>query len=102
MISILLSAAVRDFTPVDKVGSFQGVRMIFGVMIPMIIGPAIGSAVTESFALKQYTNDYKEIVNVPPPHIFLAAAAVSLLVFIPLVFLIKEWKKVEDAESKAK
>ncbi len=95
LITILLSAAVRDFTPEDKVGSFQGVRMIFGVMIPMIIGPAIGSAVTETFAVKTYTNDYSEIVNVPPPHIFLAAAAVVLLVLIPLAFLIKEWKRIE-------
>lgn len=101
LITILLSAAIRDFTPEDKVGSFQGVRMIFGVMIPMIIGPAIGSAVTESFALKQYVNDYNETVNVPPPHIFIAAAAVALLVLVPLAFLIKEWKKVEETGSKA-
>lgn len=98
LLAILLSAAVRDFTPEGKVGSFQGVRMIFGVMIPMIIGPAIGSAVTEAFAVKTYTNDYAEVVNVPPPHIFLAAAAVGILVFIPLAFLIKEWKNVEKAE----
>ena len=95
LMAILLSAAVRDFTPEGKAGSFQGVRMIFAVMIPMIIGPAIGSAVTEAFAVKTYTNDYSEIVNVPPPHIFIAAAAVALLVLIPLAFLIKEWKSVE-------
>jgi MFS family permease len=95
LISILLSAAIRDFTPEGKAGSFQGIRMIFCVMIPMIIGPAIGSAVTEKFAIKTYTNDYGEIVNLPPPHIFMAGAVVAVLVFIPLIFLIKEWKKVE-------
>ena len=97
LMTILISAAVRDFTPVDKAGAFQGVRMIFGVMIPMIIGPAIGSAVTERWAVKQYTNDYLETVNVPPPHIFLAAACVTVLVFIPLVFLIKQWKSAENS-----
>ncbi|MBR3620673.1 MAG: hypothetical protein IKN56_04130 [Clostridia bacterium] len=74
--------------------------MIFGVMIPMIIGPAIGSAVTETFAVKTYTNDYAEVVNVPPPHIFLAAAAVGIFVFVPLAFLIKEWKSVEKSGKK--
>lgn len=101
LISILLSAAIRDFTPEDKAGSFQGIRMIFGVMIPMIIGPAIGSAVTEQFALKTYTNDYGEVVNVPPPHIFLAAAVVAIMIIIPLVFLIKEWKRIESEKASA-
>lgn len=101
MFSILISAAVRDFTPVDKAGSFQGVRMIFGVMLPMVIGPAIGSAVTERWAVKQYINDYSEAVNVPPPHIFFAAACVAVLIFIPLVFLIKQWKSAEKTAKAA-
>lgn len=101
LMTILISAAVRDFTPEDKAGSFQGVRMIFIVMIPMIIGPAVGSAVTEAFANKTYTNDYAEIVNVPPPHIFLAAAAVAVLAIIPLIFLLKKWKQTEQEEKSA-
>ena len=75
--------------------------MIFIVMIPMIIGPAVGSAVTETFANKTYTNDYAEIVNVPPPHIFLAAAAVAVLAIIPLIFLLKKWKQTEQDEKSA-
>ena len=98
LLNIMLLAAVRDFTPEDKAGAFQGVRMIFGVMLPMVIGPAIGSAVTEKFALSTYTNDYSEVVNVPPPHIYLFAALVALLVILPLIFLIKEWKKAEKAQ----
>ncbi len=100
LMMIMLSAAVRDFTPEDKAGALQGVRMIFCVMLPMIIGPAIGSAITDRFAVKTYLNDYAETVNVPPPHIFLGAAVVALLVFIPLIPLIGEWKRVES-ERKA-
>ena len=40
LLMILLNAAIRDFTPEDKAGQFQGVRMIFAVMLPMIIGPS--------------------------------------------------------------
>ncbi|MBR6336009.1 MAG: MFS transporter, partial [Clostridia bacterium] len=100
LMMIMLSAAVRDFTPEDKAGALQGVRMIFCVMLPMIIGPAIGSAITDRFAVKTYLNDYAETVNVPPPHIFLGAAIVALLVFVPLIPLIGEWKRVES-ERKA-
>ena len=95
LLMIMLNAAIRDFTPEDKVGQFQGVRMIFVVMLPMLIGPAIGSAVTEKFAVLTYTNDYNEIVNVPPPHIYVAAAITALPILLVLVFLFKEWKKAE-------
>ncbi len=100
LMSIMLSAAIRDFTPEDKAGALQGVRMIFCIMLPMIIGPAIGSSVTERFAVNTYVNEYGESLNVPPPHIFIAAAIVALFVFVPLVFLIKEWKRVESEGRK--
>ncbi len=101
LMTILISAAVRDFTPEDKAGAFQGVRMIFVVMIPMIIGPAIGSFITERFSDMPYINDYGESVLVPPAQIFLGAAAVSVLIFIPLIFLLKEWKKAETAQERS-
>lgn len=34
---------IRDFTPVGKVGSFQGIRIFTAVLVPMLIGPWIGS-----------------------------------------------------------
>lgn len=39
MMSAALGANIRDWTPKDKAGHFQGIRMIFAVMLPMIIGP---------------------------------------------------------------
>lgn len=80
-----LSAKVRDFTPVDKVGHFQGIRMIFAVLLPMVIGPYIGAAV-----IKNSNSTYVElgvVKNVPTPSIFLAAAGVLLLVIIPISIL---------------
>ncbi len=99
LIGIALNSTVRDFTPEDKVGLFQGVRMIFVVLIPMIIGPSLGSFMTEKCAALHdgatYMNDYNEIVNVPVPEIFLAAGIVALLVFIPLMFIKNTLKSVE-------
>ena len=105
LLMIILNATVRDFTPVDKVGLFQGVRMIFFVLIPMVAGPTIGNSVIEAFASAHkagtFINDYKETVNVPVPEIFAAAAVLGLLIIIPLIFIRKEIIKV-NAKSQSK
>ncbi|MBO4893845.1 MAG: MFS transporter [Clostridia bacterium] len=97
LLMIILNAAVRDFTPEDKAGQLQGVRMIFFVLIPMVVGPRIGSAITNRFAQGTYLNEYEESVNIPVPQIYLAAAAVAVLIVIPAVFLFREWKLKERA-----
>ncbi len=51
-VAACFGAAIRDHTPKDKVGLFQGLRMFSYVLLPMLIGPWIGSLViqtTESF-----------------------------------------------------
>lgn len=90
MVSAALGANIRDWTPEGKVGHFQGIRMIFAVMLPMIIGPAIGAAV-----IKGSDSTYIElgqVKTVPTPGIYLAAAAVLLLVAVP-VWLLKKKDK---------
>lgn len=85
LVTAALSASIRDFTPKDSVGEFQGIRMIFAVMLPMIIGPSIGAAV-----IKNSGNTYIDLgqtKNVPTPTIFLAAAAALLLIVIPIIIL---------------
>lgn len=82
MVSAALGANIRDWTPEGKVGHFQGIRMIFAVMLPMIIGPAIGAAVIKG-SDSTYI-DLGQVKTVPTPGIYLAAAAVLLLVAIPV------------------
>ena len=87
MISAALGANIRDWTPPDKVGHFQGIRMIFAVMLPMVIGPAIGAAVIRG-GQSTYV-ELGQVKTVPTPDIYLAAAAVLLLVAVPLAALKK-------------
>lgn len=91
LLMIILNATVRDRTPDDKVGLFQGIRMIFTVLIPMVAGPAMGDWVINKFASAHsggtYLNDYNELVNVPVPEIFLASAVVAVLIFIPIILM---------------
>ena len=85
LVTACLSATVRDYTPKDKVGHFQGIRMIFAVMLPMIIGPYIGATV-----IKNSNSTYLDlgvVKNVPTPSIFLASAVVLLFIIIPILKL---------------
>ncbi len=93
LLMIMLNAAIRDFTPEDKAGQLQGIRMIFSVLLPMLIGPRVASKITEIYATAQYQNEYGIMVDIPAPHIYLGAAAVGALIVIPLIFLRKELKK---------
>ncbi|MBQ9879772.1 MAG: MFS transporter [Clostridia bacterium] len=83
---ILLNASVRDLTPEDNVGLFQGVRMIFTVLLPMVIGPAIGDIAIRSSSVG-YINEYGVEATVPTALMFTCAGAVGALVFIPVIAL---------------
>lgn len=94
LLGIILNSTVRDHTPDEKVGLFQGVRMIFAVFIPMVVGPKVGAWTINQFAssheLGTYINDYGEAVNVPVPEIFLAAGIIAVLIIVPVVILKKK------------
>lgn len=94
MMTAALGANIRDWTPADKVGHFQGIRMIFAVLLPMIIGPAIGAAV-----IRGSDSTYVElgqIKSVPTPSIYLAAALVLLSVAVPVLLLRASEKKAGE------
>ncbi len=94
LVTACLSGKLRDLTPPDKAGHFQGIRMLFAVLIPMIIGPAIGSAVIKG------SGTYVELGvtrSVPTPAIFLAAAAVLAASLIPVAVLRRRERAVPAA-----
>lgn len=88
LLTAALSAQVRDLTPPEKAGHFQGIRMIFAVMLPMIIGPFIGAAVIRGNG--QTYVELGQSKTVPTPAIFLAAAIALLMVAVPLLLLRRE------------
>lgn len=95
LLMIILNSSVRDFTPEGMAGRFQGVRMLFVVFIPMVIGPKVGSAVIERFSQTTYTNEYLETVAAPTPEMFLASAVIAVFIFIPLIAVRKQLKSVK-------
>ena len=98
IINILLGAAVKDFIPAGKAGLFQGLRMIFTVMLPMVVGPALGDIACRK-AAATYTNEFGTETIVPSANMFLVAAIVCSLALIPLFFLIRNGFQPADAEK---
>ena len=95
VLTALFGAKIRDYTPTGKAGLFQGIRMIFIVMIPMVTGPYIGQALSYINPMT-YINEYGEQVLQPNKFIFFGAAIIMGLCFIPTVYLIeKENRKHE-------
>ncbi|AIY03363.1 major facilitator transporter [Arthrobacter sp. PAMC 25486] len=80
-----ISAMVRDYTPPERVGNVQGLRMIFAIMVPMVVGPFVGAAVIAG-AAETYV-DLGVVKSVPTPWIFLAAAAVAVFTVLPVLRL---------------
>jgi MFS family permease len=83
MISIILMSTIRDHTPLEHVGMFQGIRLLAYVLIPMIIGPNIGDLIIHMSDAGTYINEYGETVSLPVAGVFFAAAAACLLIMIP-------------------
>lgn len=89
MLAIIIGAIIRDFTPEDKTGLFQGVRMIFMVLIPMVVGPKLATIAAKNSSIT-YINDLGAENALPSSMMFLIAGILSLCIFIPLIPLLKK------------
>ena len=85
--SALNGAILRDNTPEGAVGKMQGIRMVAGVLIPMIAGPAIGNAINKTSGEMLEGADAMTSAYLPAGEIFLAGAIFALLALavIPLI-----------------
>ena len=90
LVTSLVNGTIRNNTPEKQAGSIQGIRMIFGVMLPMIIGPFIGAAVIKNSGMTY--EELGSVKQVPTPSIWLAAAIVALLILVPYHFYMKAQK----------
>ena len=91
-----LMSTFQDYIPKGSEGRFQGVRMCFTVLLPMLIGPLI------SMCLNLDKIDNSDPAFAPPFEIFLAAAIVGILAIVPIVFVMKDSnnlraKKLQEA-----
>ena len=86
----MLGAKVRTHTPENKSGMFQGLRIVAQVLIPGIIGPAIGAKVLAN--ADTILNDDGTTSFIPNANIFLVALIVLLFVWVVMIPLYKKEK----------
>ena len=87
----MFGAVIRDKTPEGKAGMFQGLRIVGQVLVPGVIGPAIGAAVLKG--AEMIVNDDGTTSFVPNRNIFLAAFIAAIFIWVVLVPLFKNLKK---------
>ena len=87
----MLGAKVRTHTPANRSGMFQGLRICAQVLIPGVIGPAIGARVLRNAEL--VVNNDGTTSFVPNANIFLAALIALVLAWAVLVPLFRQDKK---------
>ena len=91
----LVGSTLRDATPTDAVGKLQGVRMVFSVLIPMIVGPMIGNAINSArnIPIDSTSADAMTTAYMPAPEIFLAGSLITLLMLAVIPLLNKKLKR---------
>ena len=97
MCSGLFFATSRDYTPSDKAGCFQGIRMVIVIMAPMVLASLICPFVIDLFG---YTPS-QELIDIGayqvgdkvyPYELFIFSAILAAFVFIPAYICKKKEK----------
>ena len=86
----MLGAKVRTHTPANRSGQFQGLRICAQVLIPGVIGPAIGAAVLKN--AETIVNNDGTTSFIPNENIFLWAFIAGLFIWLVLLPLFRKEK----------
>ncbi len=87
----VFGAMLRDYTPENRAGMFQGLRIVGQVLVPGIVGPAIGAGVLKN--AEMVLNDDGTYSFIPNANIFLAALIAECLMWLVLTLIFKFTKK---------
>ncbi len=96
-IMIQFGATVRDNIPQDKVGLFQGIRVVFLGTIPLIVGPTLGNIAAKNSTVTYMENGAEKVL--PTEMMFLYAAIVAAFIFIPMLAFLKMDSKKKLQEN---
>jgi hypothetical protein len=92
---------VKQLYPEDSRGQFEGIRVTFFTLLPMIIGTVIGNIVIKT-GTGTFVDDNGITQNIPTEAIFFWAAIILVAAFIPLFFAARDYRKRVKASAAAK
>ena len=81
----------KQLYPEDARGQFEGIRIVFFVLIPMIIAPLFSNPIIKKSG--EFVDADGFVAYLPTHTLLLAGGIFVLLAFIPLLFAAKEFKK---------
>ncbi len=91
----VFGAMIRDCTPENKSGRFQGLRIVGQVLIPGLIGPFIGKTVLKN--AETVIGDDGTASFIPNQSIFIAAL-IAAVIIIPLLIPVHKLMKKESSK----
>ena len=91
----IFTSTFQDYVPKGTEGRFQGVRMCFMVLVPMIIGPIV-SLILGLNAMGMNGENFT-----PPYSLFLAAAIIAVITFLPLIFVRGDSNRLRSEKNEA-
>lgn len=95
----VFGAMIRDYTPENRSGMFQGLRIFSQVLIPGIVGPYIGALVLKN--AETIVGNDGTVSFVPNQNIFLAALIAAAIIWAVLFVVFRLTKKeVVNSEEK--
>ena len=81
----------KNLYPEGNYGQYEGVRIIFNVMIPMILGPSTASILIENFGNPVVIDGKAGMA--PSAVLFFVAAILSVLTLVPMMLAAKQKKQ---------
>lgn len=90
----VFGARIRDCTPANMAGRFQGLRIVGQVLIPGVIGPMIGAMVLKNAS--SIVNNDGTTSFLPNKNIFLASLIVTIVLIIAMLLFIKLTKRKDN------
>lgn len=90
----IFGAMLRDYTPQNRAGMFQGLRIVGQVLVPGIVGPWIGAMVLKN--AETILNDDGTYSFIPNANIFLAAFVAACLIWLILAVIFKLTSKSKE------
>lgn len=92
-----LTVWAKQLYPEDTRGQFEGIRILFFVLIPMVVAPLIANPIIKSNGKIVDANGF--VSYLPNNTLLLIASGVIMLTFIPLIFASCHHKKRIAAEK---
>lgn len=97
-----LTAWYKNLYPEEQRGQFEGIKQIFFVCIPMIVGPTVSNFIITYFGVVGVVNDKTGMI--PNEILFVVSAVLAFVTFLPLIpagRLFDERKKKGAIECKS-